>query len=207
MISSPEVPTMTKGQRAVEAVHVYVKGVRYMVTPPIREHVTRKMQRLQKYLDRLSTIEVELSEEPTREAARRFHVEVTASAQGKTLRVSCSDGEVKAAVDEAVDKLYRQLNRQKERMKAHGRVKLAEATPTLLMEESSELVEPAEQAEVPVLRIETIDAKPQFEDEAVAELEARGKDFYVFLNAQSEQINVIYRDSAGLYALVQPRAS
>ena len=198
---------MAKGQRVVEAVHVNVKGVRYAVTPEVREHVTRKMQRLQKYLDRLSTIEVELSEEPTREAAKHFHVEVTARAQGKTSRVTCSGSEMRPAVDDAVDKLYRQLNRQKERMKAHGNVKLAEVSPTLLMEEASELVEPAEEMDSPVLRIETIDVKPQFEDEAVAELEARGKDFYVFLNASSEQINVIYRDSDGLYALVQPRAS
>jgi putative sigma-54 modulation protein len=47
--------------------------------------------------------------------------------------------------------------------------------------------------------------KPQFEDEAVEQMEALGHAFYVFLNARNEQVNVLYRRKDGAYGLIEPR--
>jgi putative sigma-54 modulation protein len=110
-----------------------------------------------------------------------------------------------AAIDEAVDKLYRQLNRTKERLKGHHSSKLAE----LLDSTSADATEPsglAEEVEAPVIHIERLEVKPQFEDEAIEELDAQGRAFYVFLNARNEQVNVLYRRADGSYALIEPRA-
>jgi len=106
-----------------------------------------------------------------------------------------------AAIDEAVDKLYRQLNKQKERIKAHRGVRLAEALP----QESEPVTESSDHDSPSELVLERLEMKPQFEDEAIEELEARGQPFYVFLNARTEQVNVVYRRKDGALALIEPR--
>ncbi|GAC1519154.1 MAG: ribosome-associated translation inhibitor RaiA [Chloroflexota bacterium] len=201
---------MPRGHRTVETVDVQVKGNHFPVTANMRDHVVRKMQRLHKYLDRLSAIEVELCEEATRDANHHNHVEATARVAGRTIRVEAMHGDMYAAVDEAVDKLYRQLNRQKERMKSHSSTKLSEITA-----DSGEVIPPgdddddaitsASAEDVPVVRVERLDMKPQFEDEAIDELQSSGEHFYVFLNAANEQLNVLYRRDDGSLGLIQPR--
>jgi putative sigma-54 modulation protein len=66
---------------------------------------------------------------------------------------------------------------------------------------------PAADERVPSIRPERILLDPMFEDEAVDELEAGKRDFLVFINARSEQVNVLYRRPDGDYGLVEPRVS
>jgi putative sigma-54 modulation protein len=198
---------MKKGRRTQAKVSVRVKGKNMVITPALRELVEHKMGRLDKYHDRLREIEVELCTEKTREASRHNHVEATTYLLGRTIRVTAEDDEMYAAIDEAVDKLYRQLNRQKERLKAHHGVKLAEALPVeetapAIFDEAVELGPDAVGA--PVILTERLEVKPLFEDEAVLEMDAQAHDFYVFLNARSERLNVLYRRGDGTYGLIEP---
>jgi putative sigma-54 modulation protein len=183
---------------------IQVKGKGLPITQALRDQVTQKMHRLDKYLDRLQSIEVELCHENTRESSRQNQVEATARVPGRTLRVATASADMYAAIDEAVDKLYRQLNRKKERMKAHHGVKAAEILPPLL--ESDEVTELDErQNGEAVIHLEQLEVMPEFEDEAVEQLELRGGAFYVFLNARNERINVLYRREDGSYGLIEPR--
>lgn len=120
---------MKKGHRPAGEVEVHLKGKNLTITPALHDQVVNKMKRLDKYFDRLQQIEVELSTESTRDADQHSHVEATTHVLGRTIRVSSVHSEMYAAVDEAVDKLYRQLNRQKERVKAHHGTKLADLLP------------------------------------------------------------------------------
>lgn len=194
---------MKQGQRAPGEVNVQVKGKNLAVTPGLEGHVVEKMRCLDKYLDRLSQIEVELWHEETREAAHRNHVEATTRVAGRTIRVATSDGDMYAAIDEAVDKLHRQLNRQKERMKSHHGGKSAEA---LSVEQDSDGISEPDASEVggTIVRVKRFDMKPEFEDDAVENMEDLGHSFYVFLNAQTERVNVLYRRKDGSYGLIQP---
>lgn len=183
---------------------VQVKGKGLPVTQALRDQVRSKMRRLDKYLDRLQSIDVELCHEKTRESSRQNQVEATARVPGRTIRVATSNADMYAAIDEAVDKLYRQLNRKKERMKAHHGVKPAEILPPLL--ESDEATELDERDEdEAVIHLERLEVMPQFEDEAIDQFELRGGGFYVFLNARNERINVLYRRDDGSYGLIEPR--
>src|SRR5438270_4124391 len=123
--------TMKSARQTGSGVSIQVKGKGLPVTQALREQVTYKMKRLDKYLDRLQTIEVELCHEKTRESIHQNQVEATAHVPGRTIRVTTSNADMYAAIDEAVDKLYRQLNRKKERMKAHHFTKPAEILPPL----------------------------------------------------------------------------
>src|SRR5690348_4226777 len=123
---------MRRSAQSVRKVDVQVKGRGMTVTQAMHDQVVNKMQRLDKYLDRLQSIDVELFRENTRAVSDKNHVEVIAHVPGHVMRVTTSNAEMIAAVDEAVDKLYRQLNRTKERMKAHHGVKPAEILPAIL---------------------------------------------------------------------------
>lgn len=199
---------MKKPHHAPGEVAVRVKGKNLTVTPALHDQVVHKMHRLDKYLDRLQEIDVELATESTRDAARHCHVEATTHVAGRTIRVTTVHSEMYAAVDEAVDKLYRQLNRHKERMKSHHAVRLAEMMPG---EDSPAggadegLSGDSETAEQPAILAEYLDVKPMFEDEAVEEMEASGRQFYVFVNARNEQVHVLYRRDDGHYGLIEPR--
>jgi putative sigma-54 modulation protein len=193
---------MRKGQRTSGGVSVDVKGKNMSVTPALRDHVIDKMERLDRYLDRLNQIEIELSTEKTRDAAYRNLVEATAHIRGRTIRVATSNADMHTAIDEAVDKLYRQLNRTKERMKSHHGTRL-EPRPS---EEEMDREPPSsedEPSEAEIL-VESLEMKPMFEDEALEELRAGNRDFYVFLNARNEVLNVLYRRAEGIYGLIEP---
>jgi putative sigma-54 modulation protein len=194
---------MKKGHRTPGGVSVQVKGKNLAVTPALHDQVVHKMNRLDKYLDRLSAIEVELCTEKTRQADHHNHVEATAHVPGRTIRVNADNSDMYAAIDLAVDKLYRQLNRQKERMKTHrgGRGTPAERSISEGVEKEAE----GERAADTPLHVERLDVKPQYEEEAIEEMDALGRDFYVFLNARNEQLNVLYRREDGSYGLIEPR--
>src|SRR5947209_8482230 len=110
---------MRKVRRTPGGGSVDVKGENMSVSLALREHGVHKMERLDIDLDRLNEIEVEMSTEKTRDAAFHNLVEATARVRGHTFRAVTSDADMHTVIDEAVDKLYRQLNRTKERMKAH----------------------------------------------------------------------------------------
>jgi putative sigma-54 modulation protein len=190
---------MKRAERTSAGVSVQIKGNGVSVKPELHDLVSSKMQRLSKYLDRLQTVDVELLHEKTRDSAHQNSVEVTAHVPGRTLRVRTTNADMQAAVDEAVDRLYRQLNRTKERMKAHHFTKPSEMVP-LEQPEPEDTVPPN-----PVLHVERVDLEPQFEDEAIEELDLQQRPFYVFMNARDEQINVVYRRPDGSYGLIEPR--
>jgi len=199
---------MRKARHTPGGVSVTVKGKNIPITTALHDQVVHKMVKMDKYLDHLQTIEVELGTEKTREIGQHNHVEATTHIKGRTIRVSATNGDMYAAIDEAVDKLYRQLNRHKERMKAHHASRLAEALPAntdagVASVPGAVDSDAADQRE-PAIRVERFEMEPQFEDEAVEELEAKGRDFYVFLNARNEQVNVLYRRPDGDYGLIEP---
>lgn len=197
---------MGKTNRTAGGVSVHVKGKNLSITPALRDQVVHKMTKLDKYLDRLQEIEVELCTEKTRQADHHNQVEATTHVLGRTIRVTAANSDMYAAIDEAVDKLYRQLNRKKERVKGHHNGKLAEVVP---LEDLSDVAAGEEtqgqEPDEPVIRVELLEMKPQFEDEAIEEMEQQGKTFYVFLNARNEHVNVVYRHSDGTYGLIKPR--
>jgi putative sigma-54 modulation protein len=193
---------MKKVHRPAGDLDVHVKGKNIAITPALHDQVVSKMGRLDRYLDRLQKIEVELSTERTREAAQHNHVEVITYVAGRSIRVTSSHQDMYAAIDETVDKLYRRLNRQKERIKSHHATRFVDPSADVL-EPAGPVDEDTASGDVPIT-IEYLDVKPQFEDEAVETLIAEGRQFYVFLNARTEKVNVLYCHPEGGYGLIEP---
>lgn len=198
---------MRKGHHTPGGVTVEVKGKNLTVTPALHDQVVHKMHRLDKYLDRLNVIEVELCTEKTRDAAHHNLVDATAHVRGRLIRARTTNADMYAAVDEAVDKLYRQLNRAKERMKAHHAREneareVGDSTLAVVADDNES------GASVPTaIRVERLLMEPMFEDEALEELESGARPFYVFVNARNEQVNVVYRHPDGGFGLIEPKTS
>lgn len=192
-------------------VEVQVKGNHLVVTQALNDHVVQKMSKLDRYFDRLQTVEVELCWEKTRDSNQQNRVEATTHVNGRTIRAVTTHDDMYAAIDEVVDKLHRTLNRQKERSKAHGSNKIADVLPSADELDDVDTLDLAdiepETGDIPIIVRERLDVKPQFEEEAIAEMEAAGLTFYVFMNARNEGISVVYRHADGSYGVIEPQGS
>lgn len=192
-------------QPSKQGVRVAVTGRNMPVTDALRKYVVAKMEKLDRYLDRLSQIEVTLSMGHTREASRRNVAEATAMVKGTVLRGEVADADMYAAVDGLFHKMHHQLTRFKERTrdhKGHGPPD-DDVSPSATLESDDEMEHVAE-ADGGIVRVKQFSMKPMFSDEAIGELEGLGHAFYVFLNGETERVSVVYRRQDGAYGLIEP---
>jgi len=115
------------------------------------------------------------------------------------VRVEESDPDMYAAIDRTIDRLEYQLNRYKERHFRRERQAAPQPLPA-----GGSLAEAEEDAEPRIVRTKRFNMKPMTPEDAAFEMEALGHDFFVFRNADTEQINVIYRRRDGNYGLIEP---
>ncbi len=184
---------------------INIVGRNVPITDALREYVENKFGHLERYLDRLSEINVVLVSENAQRAEERNTAECVATVKGKPLRADCSDATMYAAIDGLVDKMHHQLVRFKEKTRSHKRG--GATTPDVeSLGNDQELEAEPETAggDARIVRLKQFVLKPSFPDEAIDELEDLDHDFYVFLNAETEQISVLYRRREGNYGLIEP---
>jgi ribosome hibernation promoting factor len=164
---------------------------------PLKSYAEEKLERVKKYIDEPIVAQVFLTVEKIRHSA-----EVTITAKGITMKAAEETNDMYAAVDAVVDKIERQLRRYKERIKAH---KPASDSLERLVRKSIVEAESIEQLKEPVIiRTKTFSMKPMSVEEAVMQMDLLHKDFLVYTEAASENINVIYRRKDGNYGLIEP---
>jgi putative sigma-54 modulation protein len=180
-------------------VRTIVRGKNLEVPDRVREYAERKFARLERLLDDRTDAIVELSNEAHRSAAEAHIVDVTLVIDGRTLRSRATGSSFQAAIDEVVDKVERQAVDYKEKPRVRSRPdeekellrKIADGT-------SDGAVEPQ------IVKTKRFAIEPMFEEDAVAAMLDLGHDFYVFVNAESERVAVIYRRKDGNYGLIEP---
>ncbi len=186
-----------------------VKARNLELTDRLKADIERKLRRL----DRISHPEAEATVELIAHASRAndaSHVaEVTLLNDGDVLRSVGSGPTPMAALDSLLDKLERQVVRNKERPRS-GRGRTAEATQAINDREatgslaSEDEVADGESAGPSVVKIKRFDMLPMFEEDAIFRMEELGHAFFVFLNADSNAINVLYRRRNGDYGVIEP---
>jgi putative sigma-54 modulation protein len=157
-------------------------------------YVKGKLQRLQKYIENPREIHVVLSAEKFRHTA-----EITILGNGMALNSQGRDADLYAAIDQMLDKIERQIHERREK----GRRKRGKAIPSPIARSRGE--EPSEEKGFSsVIRKRRILAKPMSLEEAVVQLEISRRDFLVFWNTDSEQVNVLCRSKDESYEVVEP---
>ncbi len=176
-----------------------VKGKNMDVPDAVRHYAERKMRRLERFLDDRTDAIIELSVEHHKSADDSRIADVTLVIDGQTIRGRADASTWEAAIDEVVDKVERRAvdHREKPRVRARGPeekeilARIADGTADAGRERR-------------VVKTKRFAIEPMFEEDAIAEMETLGHAFFIFVNAESERLNVLYLRQDGDYGLIEP---
>ena len=176
-----------------------VKGKNVEVPERVREYAERKLRRIERLTDDRTDAIVELSNEKHRSASDAHRAELTLIVDGATLHSHAVGGTYQAALDTVVDKAERQAvdHMRKPRLKARP-----EQEKRILRRIADGTAEPGTERRVVTTKRFAIE--PLFEEDAIAEMEELGHQFYVFVNAETERVAIVYAREDGNYGLIEP---
>ena len=180
---------------------VEVFGHNLDVTDRIHDYVVKKVGKLDRYLSEMEEARVDLAfEKAARSAADRQVAQITVRGKGSILRAEERSEDIFAAVDTAIDKMQRQMERYKGKQR-RGRGDGKSAADLVPVEQ-----ETYEEEEAPVIaRRKRFALSPMDEMEALEQMALLGHDqFFVFYNANTNAMNVLYRRRDGTYGLIEP---
>ena len=171
--------------------NIIVNGRHLEVTPALKNYAEEKVKKFDRYLSHITEAVVTLTVEKYRHKA-----EVLLKANGILIQAEGVTGEIYSSIDEVVEKLEKQVKQYKEKTGSHRKSEgKAVASPE------------AEQTEADqgrIIKKKRFDMKPMSPDEAAMQMELLDKDFFVFSNQTSGEINVIYRRDDGNFGLIEP---
>ena len=176
-----------------------VKGKNFEVTDRVRRYAERKFDRIERLLDDRSDAILELSVEQHRTADDSHIAEVTLVIDGQTLRSHAAGPTHQAAIDAVTDKVERRAVDHKEKPRLRARPVEEKHILSRIADGTAEA--PRESR---IVKTKRFDIEPMFEEDAVARMEELGHSFFVFVNAEDEHVNVLYRRRDGDYGLIEP---
>jgi len=181
-----------------DKVDIFVKNMD--LTDNLKEYIDKKIPRLERYLDQIDETRIDLAYvKTTREADCRFVAQITLRGRGFILRAEERAIEIKPAIDMVIDKIERQIERYKGK-KYSNRPTSSMAEDIMMEEEEVEDVQPL------IARRKTFTLAPMDEMEAIEQMNLLGhEDFFIFYNAQTSSINVLYKRRDGTYGIIQPQ--
>lgn len=187
-------------------VDIKVSGRKITVTDSLRDYVDEKVGDALKVFDiSPMTCDVVLRVEKNRSNPDRRVVEVTVFARDNVVRVVTSDADMYAAIDEAADKVTRQLRKFK--TKVVDRRHRSEGLPVqpATTSDLADLIDDSDDDTDDLLvREKLIEFTPMTEEDALVQTDLLGHDFFVFTNAATGDVNVIYHRKNGGYGIIKP---
>jgi putative sigma-54 modulation protein len=170
--------------------NITVRGKNIELTNALKEYVEKRIGKLEKYLGNIEEATVTLT------VVKGSHkVEVTMPVNGMILRGEEATGDMYSSIDMVIEKLEKQIDKYKGRFSKKlrnggGKGAAAEAGPD---------IEPAK-----IMKTKRFAIKPMPVDEAVMQMNLLGHNFFVFSNAETEEVNVVYKRKDGNYGLIEP---
>lgn len=180
---------------------VEIFGRNMEITERIQEYVEKKVSKLDRYLNNIEEARVDLAYVKTaRSATDRQVAQITIRGKGYILRSEERADDIFSALDTALSKMQRQISRYKgkrHRGRGDGR------TVADFIEESTE--EDIDDMEPRIVRRKQFLLYPMDENEAIEQMSLLGhEDFFVFYNANTDGVNVLYKRRDGSYGLIEP---
>ncbi|HEY7018400.1 MAG TPA: ribosome-associated translation inhibitor RaiA [Gaiellaceae bacterium] len=176
-----------------------VKGRNLEVSEAIRDYAEQKLGKLERQLTD-PRVELELTVEKNPSIAESQVAEATIWTRGPVLRAREASSDMRASIDQLVEKLERQVTRYRTRGRSRRRRAARASDPAQEPVAVSE-----EQSEPEIVKTKQFVVNPMNAEEAVLQLELIGHDFFVFRNAGSGDVNVVYRRRDGDYGLIEPQ--
>lgn len=182
-------------------VDIYTRNME--LTERISDYVNKKVGKLDRYLSGIDEARVDLAyAKSARSAADRQIAQITVRGKGIILRSEERADDIYTALDTALDKLQRQMERYKgKRLPSHG-----DGRGTGEIMEAAEFVaEEPEQMDNAIVRRKKFMITPMDEREAIDQMQLLGhEDFFVFYNIATNSINILYKRRDGGYGLIEP---
>jgi len=178
---------------------ISITGRNFELTDDIREYVEKRINKLNTFLDRI--LETQLVIEVQR---HRFTTEIALMASRASFHAQGHNEDVFASIDEAIDKMEKQIRRFRERVRDR-RHRMSQREVAIQLSATDEAAEVESEEEPQVVRVyDKLADKPMTVEEAAMQFRLSKEDFLVFLNAGTDQINVLYRMQSGNYGWVEP---
>ena len=178
---------------------LHVKGRNLEVSDAIRSYAEEKLGKLERQLTD-PRVELELMLEKNPSIAENQVAEATIWTSGPVLRAREASSDMRASIDQLVEKLERQVTRYSSRRRDRRRRPARGNGPATAADAL-----PADDEAPEIVKTKQFALTPLSAEEAVLQLELVGHDFFVFRNAASEAVNVVYRRRDGGYGLIEPQ--
>lgn len=162
------------------------------VTPGLRTAVEDKIGKLEKYFTPETEVHVTLSVEKDRQK-----IEVTIPVKGNIIRSEQVSNDMYVSIDLVEEIIERQLKKYKNKL-----VDKQQSSSYFKQEYIDK--EFMDEDDVKIIRTKRFDIKPMYPEDACVQMELLGHNFFVFCNAETEQVNVVYKRKAGTYGLIEP---
>ncbi|MGI6091554.1 MAG: ribosome-associated translation inhibitor RaiA [Veillonellaceae bacterium] len=173
---------------------ITVRGKNIDITPALKDYVEKRVGKVTKYFDSLGEITVLLTVE------KGSHiVEVTVPVNGMLLRGEESTTDMYTSIDLVIEKLERQIEKYKTKLARKLRSGFIKGEPAPSVGMTAD-----ENDDFKIVKTKRFAVKPMDVQEAVMQMNLINHDFYVFTNAETEDVNVVYRRKDGNYGLIEP---
>lgn len=181
-----------------------VKGKNIDVTDSLRDYAQKKLGRITKNMEGVIETRIEFSVIKNKSVPDNQVVEVTMVANGTVIRGEESTDNMYASIDLVSDKIERQLRKYREKqLSKNNRTRMAE----IVAEELPAAVTSTPVAGAPeIVRLKSFELKPMSAEEAAHQMEMLGHNFYLFLNSDTDSVNVVYLRKDGNYGLIEPQS-
>ncbi|TCS77811.1 ribosome hibernation-promoting factor, HPF/YfiA family [Pectinatus cerevisiiphilus] len=176
-----------------------IRGKNIEITPALHDYVEKKVGKVTKYFDTVGEITVLLT------VTKGQHiVEVTVPVQGILLRGEESTMDMYTSIDLVIEKLERQIRKQKTKLERRFRSGSFKMEAVAAANASARDEAEDKDDEYPVVKTKRFAVKPMDVQEAIMQMNLINHEFFVFRDAKTEDVNVVYRRRDGNYGLIEP---
>ena len=172
---------------------IKITGRNIDLTEGLKNAVEDKLSKLEKYFTPDTDVHVTLSVEKERQK-----VEVTIPTKGNIIRSEQVSNDMYVSIDLVEEVIERQLKKYRTKLIAKHQ-NAASAFKQEFLEEQS-----IEDEEIQITRVKKFDMKPMYAEDACVQMELLGHDFFVFVNAETDEVNVVYKRKGNTYGLIEP---
>jgi putative sigma-54 modulation protein len=169
-----------------------ILGKNIDVTEGLRSAVEDKIGKLEKYFAEDTEVHVTLSVEKDRQK-----IEVTIPVKGSIIRSEQVSNDMYVSIDLVEEIIERQLKKYK--TKLTDREQGASSFKQEYLDKDF-----MDEEEIKIIRTKKFDIKPMYPEDACVQMELLGHNFFVFVNAETDQVNVVYKRKGNTYGLIEP---
>lgn len=169
-----------------------ILGKNIEVTDGLKAAVEDKIGKLEKYFTQETEVHVTLSVEKDRQK-----IEVTIPVKGSIIRSEQVSNDMYVSIDLVEEIIERQLKRYKKKLTDQKQA------ASFFKQDYIEK-DYMDEEEIKIIRTKKFDVKPMYPEDACIQMELLGHSFYVFCNAETDQVNVVYKRKGNTYGLIEP---